>query len=69
MQVLKDKDDALYAKLVRLAGGNTDIVMRVLSRPSRSRVSLTTVIQEIEALRDRSPSRPTEAGSRIVAAG
>lgn len=51
MQVLNDKDDALYAKLVRLAGGDSGIVMRVLSNPSRDRVSLTTVIEEIETHR------------------
>lgn len=61
MQVLNDKDDALYAKLVRLAGGNSSIVMKVLSNPSRSRVSLTTVMQEIEALRDAPPHSPVTA--------
>lgn len=53
MQVLKDKDDALYTSLVRLAGGNADIVMQVLSKPSRRTVNLGTVIREIEDLRDR----------------
>lgn len=52
MQVLSDKDGALYTKLVRLAGGNSGIVMQVLSKPARYSVSLTTVIEEIERLRD-----------------
>jgi hypothetical protein len=57
MQVLKDKDDALYTRLVRLAGGDSAIVMDVLSRPKRPSVSLTTVIREIEDLRDRKSAR------------
>ena len=59
MQVLKDKDDALYTRLVRLAGGDSAIVMDVLSRPERPSVSLATVIREIEDLRDRKSARGT----------
>lgn len=69
MQVLNDKDDALYAKLVRLAGGDTDIVMRVLSKPTRQSVSLTTVIQEIEGLRDHASARQPHTASGIAAIG
>lgn len=64
MQVLKDKDDALYTSLVRLAGGNADIVMQVLSKPSRRTVNLGTVIQEIEDLRDRAIRAATAANDR-----
>ena len=49
MRVLKDKDRVLYDKLVRLAGGNSDIVIKVLSNPHRSSVGLRTAIKEIEA--------------------
>lgn len=69
MQVLKDKDDALYTSLVRLAGGNADIVMQVLSKPSRRTVNLGTVIQEIEDLRDRASQAATaanDAASRLA---
>lgn len=69
MQVLKDKDDALYTSLVRLAGGNADIVMQVLSKPSRRTVNLGTVIQEIEDLRDRATRAATaanDAASRLA---
>ena len=69
MQVLKDKDDALYTSLVRLAGGNADIVMQVLSKPSRRTVKLGTVIQEIEDLRDRATQAATaanDAASRLA---
>jgi hypothetical protein len=61
MQVLKNKDDALYTQLLRLAGGDTGIVMQVLSRPDRPSVSLGTVIDEIERLRDR--RSPVVAGA------
>ena len=52
MRVLKDKDRVLYDKLVRLAGGNSEIVIKVLSNPHRSSVDLRTAIKEIEALRN-----------------
>ena len=52
MRVLKDKDLVLYDKLVRLAGGNSQIVLKVLSNPHRSSVDLRTAIKEIEALRN-----------------
>ena len=52
MRVLKDKDRVLYDKLVRLAGGNSEIVIKVLSNPHRSSVGLRTAIKEIEALRN-----------------
>jgi hypothetical protein len=67
MQLLTARDEALFTKLVRLAGGNTDIVMQVLSKPARTSVSLTQVVQEIETLRsapgqpDDGPARPTPA--------
>jgi hypothetical protein len=37
---------------VRLAGGNSQIVLKVLSNPHRSSVDLRTAIKEIEALRN-----------------
>lgn len=52
MQVLKEKDRVLYDKLVRLAGGNSGIVIKVLSNPHRSSVDLKTAIKEIEELRN-----------------
>lgn len=65
MQVLKDKDDALYTSLVRLAGGNADIVMQVLSKPSRRTVNLGTVIEEIEALRNRAAQAAPAANDAV----
>jgi hypothetical protein len=53
MRVLKEKDRILYDKLVRLAGGNSGIVIEVLSNPHRSSVDLRTAIREIEELRNR----------------
>ena len=70
MQVLSEQDAAMYSKLVRLAGGDTDIVMRVLA-PSRGTVSLSTVIQEIEELRDsrQGSGGPGGAAQRRTIAG
>ena len=61
MRVLKDKDRVLYDKLVRLAGGNSQIVLKVLSNPHRSSVDLRTAIKEIEALRNnqKTPAAPS----------
>lgn len=52
MQVLTEKNRILYDKLVRLAGGNSEIVIKVLSNPRRSSVDLKTAIKEIEDLRN-----------------
>jgi hypothetical protein len=52
MQVLKEKNRVLYDKLVRLADGNSEIVIKVLSNPRRSSVDLKTAIKEIEELRN-----------------
>lgn len=52
MQVLKEKNRVLYDKLVRLADGNSEIVIKVLSNPHRSSVDLKTAIKEIEELRN-----------------
>jgi hypothetical protein len=52
MRVLKEKDRILYDKLVRLAGGDSGIVIKVLSNPHRSSVDLKTAIREIEKLRN-----------------
>lgn len=72
MQVLKDRDDALYTRLVRLAGGDSAIVMDVLSRPERPSVSLATVIREIEDLRQRKSgggsARPAKPATAAAAA-
>lgn len=60
MRLLKPKDEALYAKLVRLAGGDSRIVMAVLSKPSRPTIDLKTVIEEIENRRQPSArAQPT----------
>lgn len=67
MQLLTARDDALFTKLVRLAGGNTDIVMQVLSRPARPSVSLTQVVREIETLR-AAPQGPGTDDARHTAA-
>lgn len=57
MRILKEKDRVLYDKLVRLAGGDSAIVISVLSNPHRSSVDLKTAIAEIEALRNgRNPA-------------
>ncbi len=66
MQVLKAKDEALYAKLVRLAGGNTDIVMRVLSKPERDSVSLSQVVSEIETLRRQARAAEATLSPAVV---
>lgn len=57
MRILKDKDRVLYDKLVRLAGGDSGIVISVLSNPHRSSVDLKTAITEIEALRNGGDGR------------
>ncbi len=62
MRVLKEKDRLVYDKLVRLAGGNSDIVIRVLSNPHRSSVDLKTAITEIEALRKGGDGRDSQGG-------
>lgn len=67
MQLLTARDDALFTKLVRLAGGNADIVMQVLSKPSRPSVSLTQVMQEIETLRAVPHGRDTDNLQRPAA--
>lgn len=67
MQLLTARDDALFTKLVRLAGGNADIVMQVLSRPSRPSVSLTQVMQEIETLRAAPTGSAADTPQRTAA--
>jgi hypothetical protein len=68
MRVLKDKDRVLYDKLVRLAGGNSDIVIKVLSNPHRSSVGLRTAIKEIEALRNGQKPGATPSISQAATA-
>lgn len=51
MRILKAKDEALYAKLVRLAGGDSGLVLDILSSKGRPSVDLTTVIAEIQKKR------------------
>ena len=63
--VLKEKDRILYDKLVRLAGGNSGIVIEVLSNPHRSSVDLRTAIREIEELRNRQSRQSREPASSI----
>ena len=65
MRVLKEKDRILYDKLVRLAGGNSGIVIEVLSNPHRSSVDLRTAIREIEELRNRQSHQSHEPASSI----
>lgn len=67
MQLLTARDEALFTKLVRLAGGNTDIVMQVLSRPARPSVSLTQVVQEIETLRSAPRGSAADTARRPAA--
>jgi len=47
MQVLREKDRELYDKLVRLAGGNSAIVIKCLSNRKRQYVTLRDLIEEI----------------------
>lgn len=47
MRLMSRKDEELYAQLVELAGGKSDIVMEVLSQPNRRSVDLGTVVDEI----------------------
>jgi hypothetical protein len=68
MRVLKDKDRVLYDKLVRLAGGNSQIVLKVLSNPHRSSVDLRTAIKEIEALRNSQPTSAAPSMSQAAPA-
>lgn len=51
MRVLSDADSELYAKLVRLAGGDTGIVMNALSKPGRRSIQLGVLVDEIVAAR------------------
>lgn len=51
MQILSDEAGVLYAKLVRLAGGDTGIVMQALAKPNRTSVQLGDVVKEIKELR------------------
>ncbi len=44
-------DEALWTKLVRLAGGESDVVIRALSQPGRRVITLTEVIAFIETHR------------------
>lgn len=67
MQLLTARDEALFTKLVRLAGGNTDIVLQVLSRPARPSVSLTQVVHEIETLRSAPRGSSTDTARRPAA--
>lgn len=53
MQVLTTDDQALLSRLVRLAGGDSDLVVEVLSKPDRRSMTLTKVMEDIELLRDR----------------
>ena len=48
MEVLRDKDRELYDKLVRLAGGNSSIVLKCLSNRKRQYVTLRELIEEIK---------------------
>lgn len=48
MQVLREKDRELYGKLVRLAGGNSAIVLKCLSNRKRQYVTLRDLIEEIQ---------------------
>ena len=61
MQVLKEKNRILYDKLVRLAGGDSEIVIKVLSNPYRTSVDLRTAIKEIEELRNGQKQKSTPA--------
>jgi hypothetical protein len=53
MEVLREKDRELYDKLVRLAGGNSAIVIKFLSNRKRQYVTLRDLIEEIRDERDR----------------
>ena len=53
MQVLTTDDQALLSRLVRLAGGDSGLVVEVLSKPDRRRMTLTKVMEDIELLRDQ----------------
>lgn len=48
MEVLKEKDRELYGKLVRLAGGDSMIVIKCLSSRKREYVTLRDLIEEIQ---------------------
>jgi hypothetical protein len=48
MEVLREKDRELYDKLVRLAGGNSSIVIKCLSNRKRQYVTLRDLIEEIQ---------------------
>ncbi len=47
MRVLRPKDEALYAKLVRLAEGDSGIVLDILSNKDRPTLHLDFVIDQI----------------------
>ena len=68
VRVLKEKDRILYDKLVRLAGGDSGIVIKVLSNPHRSSVDLKTAIREIEELRNTRKHAPASLAPQAATA-
>lgn len=62
MQVLTEQDEALFSRLVRLAGGNSELVLGVLSKPDRRRMTLTNVMNEIEHLREQAVCTTATSG-------
>ena len=60
MRIVTARDEQLYDKLVRLAGGDSSIVLEVLSpRIDRASVDLTTVIREIKRRRGQPGAQNT----------
>jgi hypothetical protein len=52
MRIVTSRDEHFYDKLVRLAGGDSGLVLDVLSaQPARHSVDLSTVISEIKRRR------------------
>ena len=49
MEVMNRRDERLFDKLVRLAGGDTGIVMHVLSEVSRRHRSCVVDLREVVA--------------------
>lgn len=48
MEVLRERDRELYDKLVRLAGGDSRVVIKCLSSRKREYVLLKDLIEEIQ---------------------
>lgn len=67
MRMLTRKDEVLYDKLVRLAGGNSQIVLSVLRKRRRAPLTFERMLTEIQAAREeqaKGNTQPHAPGSK-----